>query len=65
MTPDARRAAGDGKGKATLDGAEVGVFCEGEMQLMTKGRPGSNVEEGPGGGFLAGCLQLGALPRRG
>ena len=31
---DARRAAGDGKGEATLDGVEVGVFGEGELQLI-------------------------------
>ncbi len=56
---DARPAAGDGKAEAVLDGVEVGVLGEGELQLVSKGRPSSNVEEGPRGGLLTGFLQLG------
>jgi hypothetical protein len=61
---DARRAAGEGKGEATLDLVDVGVLGEGELQLVSKGRPGSDVEEGPRRGLLSGVLQLGALRRR-
>jgi hypothetical protein len=46
---DARRAAGDSKSEAALDGVEVGVFGERELQLVSEGRSGGSVGEGPGG----------------
>ena len=33
----ARRAAGDGKGKGTLDRVEVSVLREGELELVAEG----------------------------
>ena len=53
---NARRAAGNGEGEAVLDGIEMGVLREGELELVAEGCAGGGVEESPCGRLLGGLL---------